>query len=275
MRPYLLGVPPYANTAPLYHYLRPSNTLALRYGAPTELNQWVLRGEVGLSLVSSYFFLKHQEELIALPDFSISVLGRVYSVNLFHKKPLFELSRVALTTESATSVALLQWILQGEGVRPTYERRKGGLELLLEFDGVLLIGDRAITAYARLLPGLPPYPEALPTRFGEVWVSDLSMLWFQKTHLPFVFAVWAARKDLPPPKGVVERMRKARRRGLAHLGQVARREASRLGVHPALLEHYLWNFRYHLEAPDLLGLEAFAQAVGLPFQPRFIGEPGA
>lgn len=266
MNPYLLGVPPYANTAPLYHYLRPSRTLAFRYGVPTELNGWVLRGKVGLSLVSSYFFLRHQEELIALPDFSVSVLGRVYSVNLFHKKPLSELSRVALTTESATSVALLQWVLQGEGARPTYERRRGGLELLAEFDGVLLIGDQAITAYARLLPGLPPYPEALPTRFGEVWVSDLSMLWFQKTRLPFVFALFAARKDPPPPKGVVERMRKARRKGLGHLGQVARREAERLGLPPALMEHYLWNFRYHLETPDLLGLEAFAQALDLPFR---------
>ncbi|KGQ22322.1 menaquinone biosynthetic enzyme MqnA/MqnD family protein [Thermus filiformis] len=269
MRPYLLGVPPYANTAPLYHYLRPSRTLAFRYGVPTQLNAWVREGAVGLSLVSSHFFLQHQDLLVALPDFSVAVLGRVYSVNLFHKRPLSELRRVALTTESATSVALLKWLLEEEGVRPLYERQAGGLELLKEFDGVLLIGDRAITAYAGLLDALPPYPEALPTRFGEVWVSDLSMLWFQKTRLPFVFALWAARKDLLPPKGVVERMRKARRRGLAHLGRVARREADRLRVHPALMEHYLWNFRYHLEAPDLLGLEAFAQAVGLPYRPRF------
>ncbi len=269
MRPYLLGVPPYANTAPLYHYLRPSRTLAFRYGVPTELNEWVLKGEVGLSLVSSYFFLQNQDLLVALPDFSVAVLGRVYSVNLFHKKPLPEVSRVALTTESATSVALLKWLLKEEGAQPTYERRAGGVELLSEFDGVLLIGDRAIAAYARLLPALPSYPEGLPTRFGEVWVSDLSMLWFQKTRLPFVFALWAARKDLLPPKPVVERMRRARRRGLAHLGQVAKSEADRLKVQPALMEHYLWNFRYHLEAPDLLGLEAFAQALGLPFRIRF------
>ncbi|WP_105316817.1 menaquinone biosynthetic enzyme MqnA/MqnD family protein [Thermus tenuipuniceus] len=266
--PYALGVPLYANTAPLYRFLE-ANGWALRYGVPSELNRMVLSGEVGLSLVSSYFYLEHQEELGLLPDFSVAVLGRVYSVNLFHKGSLGGLRRVALTAESATSVALLQLLLRERGLAPTYERREGGLELLAGYDGVLLIGDRAIQAYARLLPALPETPHALPTRFGEVEVVDLSMLWFERTRLPFVFAVWAYRKETPPPLDLVRALRRARRQGLARLGEVAEAEARRLGVHPALMEHYLWNFRYHLEEPDRLGLQTFAQALGLPFSPIY------
>ncbi len=59
---------------------------------------------------------------------------------------------------------------------------------------------------------------------------------------------------------------------MARLGEVARGEAERLGVHPALMEHYLWNFRYHLEEPDRLGLQAFAEALGLPFRPLYYPE---
>ena len=56
---------------------------------------------------------------------------------------------------------------------------------------------------------------------------------------------------------------------LGRLEEVAQAEGKRLGVHPALLLHYLWNFRYHLEEPDRLGLKAFAEALGLPFRPRY------
>ncbi|GGM96538.1 chorismate dehydratase [Thermus composti] len=265
---YVLGLPRYANVSPLHHFLKPEG-FQVRYAVPAELNRLLLSGEVGLSLVSSYFYLKHQEALGLLPDFSVAVLGRVYSVNLFHKGRLEDLKRIALTTESATSVALLKLLLKERGLEPTYERAEGELELLSAYDGVLLIGDRAIRAYAALLPKVPETPHTLPTRFGEVEVADLSTLWFQRTRLPFVFAVWAYRRENPPPKPLVQALREARREGLGRLREVAEAEAQRLGVHPALLQHYLWNFRYHLEEPDRLGLQAFAEALGLPFRPVY------
>ncbi len=262
-----LGFPPYANVAPLVHFLE--GELRVLHAPPTELNRRLLAGEVGLSLVSSAFYLQHQEALGLLPDFSVAVLGPVYSVNLFHTKPLWALRRVALTVESETSVALLKLLLREAGASPEYRREEGGLELLEAYDGLLLIGDRAIQAYAGLLKETPETPHALPTRFGELEVTDLAMAWFRRTHLPFVFAVLAYRKETPPPPQVVQALRRARRKGLGCLEAVAQAEARRLGVHPALLLHYLWNFRYHLEEPDRLGLQAFAEALGLPFAPRF------
>ncbi|AEB12219.1 menaquinone biosynthetic enzyme MqnA/MqnD family protein [Marinithermus hydrothermalis] len=265
---YTLGIPPYANTAPLFYYLEPGYGLEVRRGVPTELNRWLLTGEVDLSLVSAYFYLQHQDRLCALPDFSVAVLGPVYSVNLFHRVPWTALRRVAVTTESATSVRLLEYLIAQDGVYPEFVREAGGLELLETYDGVLLIGDRAIQAYAGLLDAPPRSVHHLPTRLQGLEVTDLSMRWFERTRLPFVFAVWATRKDAPPPPEVVDRLREARSRGLGHLAAIAREEAERLGVSARLIQHYLWNFRYHLEVPDRLGLEAFARAVGLP-------EPGA
>ncbi|WP_117238421.1 menaquinone biosynthetic enzyme MqnA/MqnD family protein [Thermus sediminis] len=268
---YRLGLPPYANVAPLAHFLRPEG-FTLFQAPPTALNRMLLEGELDLSLASSLAYLEHQDQWGLLPDFSVAVLGPVYSVNLFHRVPLEDLKRVALTGESATSVALLRLLLEERGVKPCYERAEGELELLQDYEGVLLIGDRAVKVYARLLRGLPETPMDLPTRFGEVAVTDLAMAWFRRTRLPFVFAVWAYRRESPPPKAVVQALRRARLLGLGRLEEVAQKEGRRLSVHPALLLHYLWNFRYHLEEPDRLGLKAFAEALGLPFRPMYYPE---
>ena len=56
MRPYVLGLPRYANVAPLHHFLRLEGFRVL-HAVPAELNRLLLSGEVGLSLVSSYFYL--------------------------------------------------------------------------------------------------------------------------------------------------------------------------------------------------------------------------
>jgi len=260
---YRIGLPHYANTAPLVHFLEAPRGIELRFGVPTELNRWLVAGDVDLSLVSSYFYLGERGALRALPDFSVAVLGAVYSVNLFHRKPWDALRRIALTSESATSVRLLAYLLEHSGVEAELEPASVGLEGLDHYDGVLLIGDRALEAYAGLLDRTPASVHALPTRPGGVYVTDLAMRWFRITHLPFVFALWATRAGEQPPPEVVELLRHARRTGLGRLAEVARAESERLGISEALLQHYLWNFRYHLEAPDRLGLEAFARAVGL------------
>jgi len=259
---YRIGLPHYANTAPLVHFLEPPHGVELRFGVPTELNRWLAEGEVDLSLVSSRFYLEARGALRALPDFSVAVLGAVYSVNLFHQKPWDELERIAVTAESATSVRLLAHLLEQSGVRAEMEPAPVGLEGLETYDGVLLIGDRALTAYAGLLEHTPASVHDLPRRPGGYRVTDLAMRWFRETRLPFVFALWATRSGEQPPPEVVALLRRARRTGLGRLGEVAAAESERLGVPAPLLQHYLWNFRYHLEAPDRLGLAAFAEALG-------------
>jgi len=259
---YRVGLPRYANVAPLTAFLKPRG-FTLVHAVPTELNRRLLAGELDLSLVSSVFYLEHRHRFGLLPDFSVAVLGRVYSVNLFARVPWKEVRRVALTTESATSVRLLKLLL---GQEVTYQTASGGLELLRDYDGVLLIGDRAVVAYAGLLASPPENVHDLPAQPGGIYVSDLAERWYRRTRLPFVFALWAFRREAPPPKEVVRALRQARRLGLGRLAEVAAAESRRLGVAAPLLEHYLWNFRYHFEAPDRDGLAAFAEALGLTWR---------
>ena len=70
-----LGIVSYTNVAPLHWGLEPWRGAEFVRGVPTELNRMLLAGEIDLTLISSYEFLRHRDELRALPDFSISTLG--------------------------------------------------------------------------------------------------------------------------------------------------------------------------------------------------------
>ncbi|MFN3266926.1 MAG: menaquinone biosynthetic enzyme MqnA/MqnD family protein [Deinococcales bacterium] len=265
-----LGIIQYTNVAPLLHTLESElaalETAWLR-GVPTQINAALLGGEVDLANISAFEFLQHADQLRALPDFSIAVLGPVYSVSLFHTVPWQELygCEIAVTTHSATSVKLLETLLLLDGIEANLVRVEDRLERLLErYPAALFIGDAALTAWYRLCGPISETVQMfrLPSvgRLSsgrEVQVTDLAMSWYEHTAMPFVFAVWATHKDNPPPLELVLAMRRARRYGIGHLSEIAALEAARLGLPERIVQHYLWNFRYHLEAPDKAGLARF------------------
>jgi chorismate dehydratase len=270
-----LGIIHYTNVAPLLHSLpRELEGLDVTWqrGVPTQVNAALLNGEVNLANISAFEFIQHAHALRALPDFSISVLGPVYSVNLFHTVPWAELEgcTIAVTTHSATSVKLLETLLRLDGIHAPLERAEGVNldELLTRYPAVLLIGDAALTEWYRVCGPISEttqmfrLPNAGRLEDGSaVTVTDLAMSWYEHTGLPFVFAVWATPADDKPDLEVVLGMRRARRTGIGHLSEVASLEATRLGLPERIVQHYLWNFRYHLEAPDRAGLRRFAELV--------------
>jgi len=251
-----LGIVAYTNVAPLHWGLTPWNEGGHRAsfvrGVPSELNQALLDGEIDLTLISSVEFLRHRDRLRALPDFSIATLGPVHSVALFHWRTWPELdgARIAVSRDSATSIELLDRMLERDGIRAELVPTPPDLDAMLtHFDAALLIGDSALTegVARREVAGRVPH------------LTDLGEAWYQRTRLPFTFAVWASRDDRPPSARLVAKLRAARQAGLGHLADVAAEAASRVGVTPEIMLHYLANFRYHLMSPDRDGLVAFAR----------------
>lgn len=247
-----LGIVDYANVAPLHYHLKAGDGVEFVRGVPTQLNAMLLSGEIDLTLISSSEFLRHRNELVALPDFSIATLGPVYSVALFHWRPWDELqgSRIAVSTDSATSVALLEVLLRAEGRSAQLVPMEPDLDAMLAAcDGAMLIGDAALSEGVRR--------RSLGDR--QPLFTDLGEAWYAQTRLPFTFAVWAARKDRPPAATLVARLRAAREQGLGHLAEVAHTEAERLDLAPNVVQRYLSNFRYYFEPADRDGLLAFAE----------------
>lgn len=274
-----VGIVSYTNVAPLNWGLKPwrsgAGTAEFVYGVPTKLNAALAEGEIDLTLVSSIEFIRHREQYRALPDFSIATLGPVYSVMLFHRPEWTDLRgrRVAVTTESATSVEMLRVLLAATGVEAELVPTPGGLDdMLAGAEGALLIGDAALKAAVKHVPPVNGGPGGRPISGksqvdAKLHVTDLGEAWYRLTRLPFTFAVWVSRVDSRPSSTLVSAFREARRSGLGHLNAVAAIESEKLSLPPEIVQRYLENFRYYLEPPDLDGLNEFARRSDPTFKP--------
>jgi len=189
MKKIKVGFPRYVNTLPLLHYLDPEGCgVEIISAPPRTRNQMLQSGELQASLSSSVIYAKNFQNYFILPDISISAVGMVKSVILFHKEELKALSDkpLAITPESESSFLLLRVLLEDfVGVKPNYirvDRRWGELTDLEreKFWGYLAIGDEALVL-----------GKSLPNHF----ITDLAQLWLEFTGLPFVFALLIVRRD--------------------------------------------------------------------------------
>ena len=142
-------------------------------------------------MVSAVEYARNAAAYHLLPDLAISCDGPVHSVALFSKRPVAELIGAPCWSRasSRTSVLLLELLCRHRwGVVPDFATARAEAADLddlarLPHEAVLVIGDAALL----LLRAQARYPVRVD--LGEEWKA-----W---TGLPFVFAVWAARRDAP------------------------------------------------------------------------------
>ena len=221
-------------------------------GTASELNDLLAAGELQVSVVSAVEYARNAAEYHLLPDLAITCDGPVHSVALFSRRPVeaLEGGTVLLTASSRTSVLLLELLCRHRWkVAPRFATARaepGDLAGLarLPHDAVLVIGDAALLLRARGL-----YPVQL----------DLGLEWKQWTGLPFVFAVWAARRDagVPGVQAVHRRLLESRAWGLAHLDELAAEAARTTGVAEPVCREYLGDLDYALSYRHLAGLTDF------------------
>ena len=177
----------YLNCVPFFHYLREFGFSGqLVSGVPSELNRMLQQDELDVSPSSSFEYARNWRKYILLPGHSISSTGPVKSVLLFSPVSLADLSNqtISITGDSATSVNLLRVLLREYvGLQKVNDQvPEHSVEYMIaEKHPALLIGDRALRAASSLPPGM--------------FCFDLGQLWYQYTGLPFVFALWMARKE--------------------------------------------------------------------------------
>ncbi len=250
-----LGRIPWINCYPVYRAIDRglvSVPAELVSGTASELNDLLAAGELQVSVVSAVEYARNAAAYHLLPDLAISCDGPVHSVALFSRRPIEALEdrTVLLSASSRTSVLLLELLCRHHwGVAPRFATARAeapDLEGLagLPHDAVLVIGDAALLLRARGL-----YPVHL----------DLGLEWKRWTGLPFVFAVWAARRDagLPAVQAVHEGLLDSRAWGLAHLGPLAAEAAAATGVAEPACRAYLADLDYALSYRHLAGLTDF------------------
>ena len=153
-------------------------------GPPSTLNQMMIDGSLDISPVSSAAYARNAHEWLILPDLAIACHQRVLSVLLVSRYNLEALTgrRILITDESASARDLCRLIFSLKGVRPEFVvgKVKSPSQLPEDIDAALVIGDSALSQ---------PWERIFPH------VYDLGTQWWHMTGLPFVFAVWAVRKE--------------------------------------------------------------------------------
>jgi chorismate dehydratase len=221
-----LGSVPYLNARPLHWSIKEP----VVFLEPSKLAVELAEGRLQAGLVALVHVLENPDTYHVVNGIAIGSLNSVYSVVLAHAIPVVRLKTVALDPASETSNLLLRVLLHKYyRIEPRYVSPDEAAE------GQLIIGDPAIS-----------YRQSHP----DERYLDLSQSWHAHTGHPFVFAVWAVRRDTPDAAGLAKNLRTAAAAGLA-----ARDEIARSHFEYRYLTEYLY---FYLNDPQKKAITAFA-----------------
>ena len=240
-----IGSVSYFNSKPLIYGLDTFDDLDLKLAVPARLIDGLRDASYDIALlpVIDYQRLDH---LCLVPSGGIGCDGPTLTVRIFSKKPIDQIETLACDTESHTSVALARVILaESFGRTPRFvelnARADGQRDATAEPDAKLLIGDKVVCE------------EPL----GYAHQLDLGHAWRELTGLPFVFAIWTARRGIDL-RDLPERLVTAREEGLKHVGELVSRYAIPRGWPPGMALQYLTVYlKFSIAEPQLKAIELF------------------
>lgn len=222
----------YLNSKPFLLGLEQSAMLdqvELSLDMPARAADKLLNDEVDISLVPVAIIPQLETPKIISP-YCIGADGIVLTVCLFSQVPLEQVKTVYLDYQSRTSVQLVKVLFREYWKQEVnFAQAHPGFESeLSDTTAGVIIGDRAIHFHGK-------YP----------YVYDLADAWKQFTGLPFVFAVWLSKHDLP--RAFTDAFNAALKYGLDNRQQVIDEHAA-LNTTGFSVDQYLKsNIRYDLD----------------------------
>jgi chorismate dehydratase len=236
----------YLNVAP-FHWGCEEWGVELVPCVPRELGRLAARGEVdaGPMAVADWFALENEFEPAG--PYGIASNGPALSVLLFSTKPIETLEDgvIAITEETSTSFQLLRLLLEERYRIQPREYRRGAES----GDARLVIGDAALE-------------EAKRGRFKFVY--DLGEEWRRWQGLPFVFARWVIRRDLPEQEKerFVRVLESSFEAGMRNLEKLARQCAGQGALDANEIVAYFRNLVYKIGPEEERGLAEFRRLLG-------------
>jgi len=212
--------------------------------SPARCAEQLATGEVDVGIIPSIEY-QRIPDLEVVPGIAIGATAKVRSVILVRYRNTHEVRSVALDTNSRTSVALATLLLRRKmRLNPEFVHRAPDPSAMLrECDAALIIGDAALKVS----------PE-------EYEITDLAEAWVEWQDKPFVFAVWACRRDRNLPDDLAAVLQEAKEWGCGVRREIAGEYGKRLGLPQGFLEEYLrHNVDYDMTARHVEGLERFYQ----------------
>jgi chorismate dehydratase len=250
----ILGRIPYLNTRPYFHFLsdRWLRQHVVLSETPAQLGVLARAGKLDaapFSLVDAAG-LVDSGAFEYLGDLGIAGSGEIQSILLFGVKnpKSLEGKAVAVTSHTATTVRLMDiWLKEKVGLSSLTKVPMGQSAL-----GTLLIGDDALSRKLRPIPGEHP-------------PIDLCAEWTAWTGLPFVFARWAVRRDLPTQqkRELQLSMMSAVELAMDDLEIVAQKASEDTAFPAEFIETYLRGIIYKLGPQEEAGAKLFLEKLKL------------
>ncbi len=235
-----IGKIPYLNSVLFFHPLEYhfSGRLEFHPMVPSKLTNAVNEGEMDAGPVPLVTTWDIEDRYEPMGQLGISTTYQAGSIFLYARKPMRELdgATIGVTEQTSTSVRLLRALLtQKYGVNTTFaaiDREHN--------DAFLLIGDDAL----RHRNGVDGFPVQ----------RDLGRVWRSWTGLPFVFARWVVRRDLPQDTKdwLRDTVTDCLGRGWQHLDKCVTPKLDELGLSQEEARQYLEGFRFQF-TPDEMG----------------------
>ena len=252
-----LGCVSYLNARPLIEGLEdavdPADgaSIQVKYNVPSRLLADLEAGLLDIALCPVIDFYSARVPLEIVPVGGIGCHGSTLTVRLCSRVPIKRISTVYADTDSHTSVILLQVVLAERfGLRPrmiAYDAREhtAGHRLAKDPESLLLIGDKVVNA-----------PVDDTTYVHQI---DLGQAWHDLTGLPFVFALWMARRGalLGQVPAILDQLRI---RNSHRIDWIIQRHAQTHGWPTDLARHYLAQLLdFQLGSLQLEAINTFAK----------------
>lgn len=243
MAPLRIGAVSYLNTKPLVYGLDAHrDQFDVRFDVPSKCAQLLHEGSVDLGLIPAIEYLRGDYAIV--PDVSIASDGDVATVAVFTRKPIEQVTTLALDLSSRTSVALTRVLCAKKwSIAPEFTPSEPDLEAMLSrADAALVIGDPCF---------------AIDPEKQNVRKIDLGAEWKEMTGLPFVYAMWVGRPGTVSADQC-HALQSARDRGLANLPAIAKHESNGDADYERKALIYLRdNLKYDLGEAEQAGLRRF------------------
>jgi chorismate dehydratase len=257
-----VGIIDYLNTQPIYYTFAQKlgrDTVNLVHNVPSALNQALVAGNIDIAPVSSIVAAQMADAVFILPGLSIAALGSMQTVLLFswHPDPkALDGLPIALTDHSATSVALFKLLCRDRyQIQPFDIHFQDLTRMMCAYEAALIIGDQALIEGSQHRKFLNPRGEV-----ERPYIIDLGDEWLKHSGLPFVFALWAVRRERAEElvaAGIHWALWASKADGLASLTTLAAEYAAQLKLPVGLCTRYLRDLRYDLTQQDRKGLTRF------------------
>jgi chorismate dehydratase len=265
-----ISIVQYLNTAPLVRGFTHGplrGKYQLSFTVPSQCAEALRSGLADIAIIPAIEY-QRIPNLVILPNLAVASKKSVRSLLLVSKKPIREVTRIALDRTSRSTQALVRILCAMRWhIAPEFFEAEPELPSMLDrADAALLIGDRALRLAIASSPKakhdssgewLVPGSVAGLTETPGLFLFDIVEKWRAMTSLPAVLAIWAARREAVTPE-VVRDFQDSLDFGLEHLDAIVSEASAELGFPSSDLRRYFTeNIDYHLDEDNLRGLERF------------------